>query len=310
MLDSKKLARRLRKIRRVFDVDAMLGQSVDERTIVDYYTQNSRYYGLIHSFEGSVHMALNPGGRFDRIGYYGQAEIVQRHVDEIRPRRVLELASGKGFNTRHLATQNTSVNFVGVDLTPPHVAVARRNSIDVPNLEFKVGDFQNLRFCAETFDLIFVVESLCHASDMVHALSEAYRVLKPGGRFIVIDGYRRPGFDCIDPDLRTAARLVEVAMAVPEAYEIDDWLLLARNVGFDVLSSEDLTRAIQPNLARFEFLARGFFRYPSLSRLLLRVLPMQMVVNAIPGLLMPITTQAGAQGYYVIALVKQATTSV
>ena len=100
----------------------------------------------------------------------------------------------------------------------------------------------------------------------------------------------------------TAARLVEVAMAINNPFVIDDWVRLAQQVGYKVLSVEDISPAILPNLMRFQWLARAYFKYKPVSRILKKVLPLYVIKNAIAGLLMPFTVRAGAQGYYVISL--------
>jgi SAM-dependent methyltransferase len=157
----------------------------------------------------------------------------------------------------------------------------------------------------DAFELVFEVESICHAADMIQVLSEAYRVLKPGGRFVVIDGFRQPGFDQLDDDIQTAARLVEITLSVSHPWIIDEWLALAQSIGFDVSEVEDVSEAIIPNLMRFQFLARGYYKLPCLSNLLLRVLPLHLVKNSVAGLLMPFTVRARAQGYYIITLSRE-----
>lgn len=296
------LKKYLDKVSRIFSVDELLKQDINNQDVIDYYTQSDYGYRVFHSTEGSIHMALNFDGEFDKEGYYGQAKIVQEQIDEIHPSRVLELASGKGFNTIYLASRNKHIKFVGIDITATHVAIAKNKAHNIPNLEFQIGDFQNLGFPEETFDLIFVVESICHAMDMARALSEAYRVLKPSGRLIVFDGFRKTGFSKSDKDLQLAARMVEVSMAVKQAWMIDDWLKIAQDVGFYTVKVDDISQAIMPNLRKFQHLARGYFKFPALSNVLLHTLPPYLVKNAIAGLLMPFTVEAETQGYYLIIL--------
>jgi ubiquinone/menaquinone biosynthesis C-methylase UbiE len=296
------LSKYLQKVARIFNVDAILDSDIDAAHIIKYYEQSEPGYRLFHSTEGSIHMALNYDGRFDKAGYYEQARIVSQHINELTAKDVLEIASGKGFNSIFLAQRHNEVEFSGVDLTPAHVKLAQRKSLKFNNLEFSLGDFQDLKFAPQSFDIVFEVESICHATDMRAALLEAYRVLKPGGRFIVIDGFRKPGFENLDSKMKTAAKLVEVSMAVGHPWMIDSWLDLADEVGFTVRKVEDLSYAIMPNLKKFQLLARGYFKYPSIGKYILRISNPNLVKNAIAGLLMPITLEANVQGYYKIIL--------
>jgi ubiquinone/menaquinone biosynthesis C-methylase UbiE len=296
------LTKYLNKISRVFDIDELLRQEISDEHVIDYYVESEAGYQFFHSSEGAVHLALNFDGKFDEEGYYGQAKIVQEHIDELHPQRVLELGSGKGFNTIYLAKQNEDVKFIGIDITPRHVAFARDTSQGIANLHFELGNFQALPFENESFDLVFEVESVCHASDMSKTLSEIYRVLKPCGRFISFDGFRKTGFDQFDDETKLAARLTEVAMAISHPWVIDDWLQLTQETGFEILSVNDLSEAIMPNLVKFQLIARGYFKFPALSHAFLNILPPNLVKNSIAGLLMPFTIKAGAQGYYKVVL--------
>lgn len=298
------LARYLGKIEQVFDLDALLSEDIDEEDVVEYYEQSDYGYRVFHSTEGSVHMALNFDGKFDKEGYYGQAKIVENHIKEENVIDILELASGKGFNSIFLSKRHPNRMFTGIDITPTHVAQAQKNSKGLPNLSFAIGNFMQLEFQDAQYDLLFEVESICHATDMRVALSEAYRVLRPGGKMILFDGFRTPLFSEAPETLKKASKLVEVSMAVGHAWNIDDWLNIADETGFSIIKYEDIADAIKPNLYRFQKLARGYFKFPSLASGLLRILPPDLVKNSIAGLLMPFTIEAGIQGYYKIILQK------
>ncbi len=282
----------------------VLHQRVDGRLIVDYYKQSDYGYRKYHSPEGAVHMALNLDGEHDKEAYYGQALIVQRHIDELRPARVLELASGKGFNTIYLAKRNPEIQFTGIDLTPTYVATAQAEARRLPNVSFRVGDFHNLDLSRGAYGVAFAVESLCHATDLPRALSEAREVLSPGGRLIVIDAFRGNGFADLDPEMQTAARLVESSMAVEGARTLGDWLNAACSLGFEVRGVEDLSQAIRPNLLKHQQIAQRFFDRSRPRRMFYRFMKPLLTRNAIAGLLVPLTVEAGAHVYSVVVLAR------
>jgi len=298
------LTRYMELVKGTFNVDELLHQRVDGRLIVNYYKQSDYGYRKYHSPEGAVHMALNLDGEDDKEAYYAQALIVQRHIDELRPARVLELASGKGFNTIYLAKRNPDIEFTGIDLTPTYVATAQAEAPGLPNVSFRVGDFHGLDVERGVFGVVFAVESLCHAIDLPRALSEAREVLRPGGRLIVIDAFRGNGFTDLDPEMQTAAKLIEAAMAVDGARTLDDWLDVARGAGFEVCGVEDLSQAIRPNLLKHQQIAERFFKRSRPRRMVYRLMKPLLTRNAIAGLLVPLTVEAGAHVYSSIRLAK------
>jgi SAM-dependent methyltransferase len=299
------LRKYLAKIDKVFNVRKFIEQDIDFQDTAEYYRKSEAGYRFFHSANGSIHMALNHDGKFSREGYYGQAKIIQEYINRTGAKKVLELASGRGFNSAFLAKNNPQIQFVGIDLTPEHVAFAREHANGLANLEFHHGNFQDLPFQDGIFDLVFEVESICHALDMEQALLQTRRVLRKGGYFISIDGFRSQDFEAFPEDLKIASKLAEVSMSVGKAWNIDDWVSLIDQVGFYVEKVDDLSAAIMPNLLRFQFLARGFFKFPSLSKFLVTILPYYLVQNAIAGILMPFTVGAGLQRYYKVALVRQ-----
>jgi len=57
----------------------------------------------------------------------------------------------------------------------------------VENLEYRLGDLESLPIADGEVDVAFFSQSLHHAQHTPVALSEAFRILKPGGRVIVLD---------------------------------------------------------------------------------------------------------------------------
>ena len=295
------LARRLAAIERVFDTRLLEGRGLSETEIACYYEQSRWAYRIFHSNDGAMHMALNPDGVFDKHGYLGQAREVERLISP-NTESVLELATGRGFNLRYLAERHPHTSLTGVDLVAEHIAAARDKAEGLENLRFLVGDFQRLPFDAGTFDALFVVESLCHATDLDRALHEAHRVLRPDGLFVVIDGWRTASFASLPADAQRAVVATEQAMSVGRPWVIDDWLGAAVDTGFEVVEDRDLTQQILPTVRRLERIAGVILSHPRMARIAQRVLPERFLMNAVAVYLMQLTLTAGAHTYRLVAL--------
>lgn len=300
-----RLRERLATVESTFDTAALLDRPHDVQEVIGYYTQSAFAWQLWHSRAGAVHMAINYDGEYHPEGHLEQARIVQRQMAAVGAGRVLELASGKGYNSSYLAAQHPEVEFRGVDVTPLHVRMARRKGRRQANLRFERADFQQLPHPDESFDLVFVVEGLCHAFDVAGALREVHRVLRPGGRFVVMEPFRRPGFELARPSVQYAARLVEASFAIDSFPAVDAWLELARETGFAVLETEDHTAAVMPNLRELHARAMWWRRLTWGSARLRRLMPFLMR-NAVACLLMPETfgPDCRAHCYELIALAK------
>ena len=66
--DPVELKKYLDRIDRIFNIGKFLEQDFDSQNVVDYYRQSSLGYRLFHSSRGSIHMALNEDGKFNRKG--------------------------------------------------------------------------------------------------------------------------------------------------------------------------------------------------------------------------------------------------
>ncbi len=99
----------------------------------------------------------------------------------------LDVATGTGNTAFALAPHVARV--VGLDLTPEMLDQARRLAAErgVANVEWVVGDAQQLPFPDASFDLYTVRAAPHHFPDLDVALREAFRVLKPQGRAVFVD---------------------------------------------------------------------------------------------------------------------------
>lgn len=103
---------------------------------------------------------------------------------------VLDLGSGAGndcFVARALAGETGYV--IGVDMTEAMIEKARANAakLNYCNVEFRLGDIENMPVEDNTADVIISNCVLNLVPDKLKAFSEIYRVLKPGGHLSVSD---------------------------------------------------------------------------------------------------------------------------
>lgn len=101
--------------------------------------------------------------------------------------RILEVAPGPGFLAIELARLGR-YEVVGLDISKTFVELAAENARKAGvEVAFQRGNAAALPFDADSFDLIVCRAAFKNFSEPVRALSEMYRVLKPGGKAFIID---------------------------------------------------------------------------------------------------------------------------
>jgi ubiquinone/menaquinone biosynthesis C-methylase UbiE len=100
----------------------------------------------------------------------------------------LEVAIGTGLNLPHVPR---NVRLTAVDLSPDMIALAVTRARDMGRtIRLTEGDAEHLPFADGSFDTVLCTYALCSVRDDARAISEMHRVLRPGGRLILVDHIR------------------------------------------------------------------------------------------------------------------------
>jgi ubiquinone/menaquinone biosynthesis C-methylase UbiE len=114
--------------------------------------------------------------------------IVRQAVRGAPGKRALDIGTGTGQFAVYLARGGFDVT--AIDISEAMIAAARRYAADQRlNIDFKTGDAESLDFADRTFDVVVSRNTLWTLPRPQKALMEWRRVLKPGGRLMLSDGF-------------------------------------------------------------------------------------------------------------------------
>ncbi|HUI81189.1 MAG TPA: metalloregulator ArsR/SmtB family transcription factor [Bryobacteraceae bacterium] len=128
-------------------------------------------------------------GRFGRQYVPGQSwkGIAEALLKLMPPMVIADLGAGEGMISQLMAQRAKKV--IAIDNSEKMVEVgselARKHGIE--NLEYRLGDIEEVPIESGTVDLAFLSQALHHAPHPEKALAEAWRILKPGGRIAILD---------------------------------------------------------------------------------------------------------------------------
>lgn len=118
---------------------------------------------------------------------------------------------------------------------------------------FEKKDYTNTFYPGGSFDVVWAIESVCYADDKGDFLKEANRVLKPGGRLIIADFFKKKDLDHVEADRVRKWAACWAINNFSTREEFDDQL---KENGFHDIVWENATNAILPSAKK---LYRSYF---------------------------------------------------
>ncbi len=209
-------------------------------------------------------------------GYYGstgnqhkdrrqaQIDLIEVLLDWAQIRsasRILDVGCGIGGSSLYLA-QKFQAAVTGITLSPVQAARARERAVaagiktgaiasdaDRPQADFQVANALEMPFEENAFDLVWSLESGEHMPDKEQFLRECYRVLKPGGTFLLVTWCHRntdlPAGALTASEQKHLAEIYRV-YRLPYVISLRDYVAIANNIGFQSIRSDDWSAAVAP----------------------------------------------------------------
>jgi len=134
------------------------------------------YFNLV---AGRLGRSYCPGRSWKALGHF---------LLLLSPRiRVADLGAGEGMISQLLARNAEKVYCI--DSSPRMVEVGKELAVKngLQNLEYKLGDIEDVPLADKSVDLAILSQALHHAEKPLLAIQEAHRILRPGGRLAILD---------------------------------------------------------------------------------------------------------------------------
>ena len=122
--------------------------------------------------------AENPDGSREKEIY----SLIKKWIDKVNPKQVVDIGCGQGICSTFI---DSKINYVGVDLSEELIARAGK-LYQAPNRKFLVGNAYNIPLDDSSSEAAISIWVWSHLADLEKAAKEMYRILKPGGKFLII----------------------------------------------------------------------------------------------------------------------------
>ena len=213
-------------------------------------------------------------GWSERAGEYGQAtaratlQVVPALLAALRlfpGAAVLDVGCGPGYAAGAAAA--LGADCVGFDIAPAMVAAAKKA---FPGIPFFAGDFEAMALASESRDAVVANIVLFHVAAPEQAVQEAWRVLRPGGRFAFSQWCAPAESACYRLLLDAVSSHADLSLAspAPDAFDLSDRMTakaLLERAGFSDLAVAEVPSVLQaPGPSFFDFFMRFGVRIPAI----------------------------------------------
>jgi tocopherol O-methyltransferase len=185
------------------------------------------------------------------------AELLQ--LQNKKDTHILDAGCGIGGSSIYLAKKYSNVMFTGITIASSQAALAtifaeKRNT---PNTKFITDDYLQTSFPDNSFDGIFALESSCYAADHNAFVNEMYRILKPGGRLVVIDAFRtdRP----LKPMMKKIYRRFCVEFGNANLAVISNFKQHVTDKGFVDVLCKNITKNMRRSVIQWSIVSAPYF---------------------------------------------------
>ena len=128
------------------------------------------------------------------------------------------------------------------------------------------ADFLNMPIPDSSYDAIFAIESLPHAPDKRQAYSEIFRILKPGGLFVLHEWCLTNRYDASNPEHLRLKFGIEIGNGLPELAPVPEVISALKNAGFELLETWDAALDSDPETPWYRGLEGKDFSLTSVPR--------------------------------------------
>ena len=162
---------------------------------------------------------------------------------------ILDVGCGIGGSSLYLAGK-FNAQATGITLSPVQAARAKERAQDAGlsgRTQFQVADAQAMPFPDDSFDLVWSLESGEHMPDKTKFLQECYRVLKPGGKLILVTWCHRPTQNApLTADEQKHLQDIYRVYCLPYVISLPEYEAIARQLPLNHLRTADWSTAVAP----------------------------------------------------------------
>jgi tocopherol O-methyltransferase len=221
-----------------------------QNRIKNFYDASSGLWEQVWG-EHMHHGYYGPDGKQRKERRQAQIDLIEEFLAWAKVQtasQILDVGCGIGGSSLYLA-EKFGASTEGITLSPVQAnrATQRAEAAGLgQRVSFQVADALAMPFPDESFDLVWSMESGEHMPDKQKFLQECYRVLKPGGKFLMATWCHRLTPPALTPDEQQHLEKIYRVYCLPYVISLPDYTQIAQETGFTAIQTADWSEAVAP----------------------------------------------------------------
>lgn len=279
------------------------------QNIIDYFEEAGLDYGAwspsFNMHFGYYRWGMNPFNRESLLNQMNE-EVMNRLAINKKDALILDLGCGLGATSRYISQNYPEARFYGLTVTPWQVKFGselnQKQGFE-EQITLLESDFAASPLANECAEAAFAIESACYAkgSNKRHFIRELNRLLKPGGRFVITDGFRKHSRP-LPKWLNSVYKRNMECWALEELADIHLFVDQLKKAGFKDITVEDASWKVAPSFAHIPFVSARFLWRQWRKGVQLSRERRNNVLAPLLGMLMGLSRKHF--GYYIISGIK------
>jgi cyclopropane fatty-acyl-phospholipid synthase-like methyltransferase len=211
---------------------------------------------------GYYRFGLNPLHRESMLEQMNREVLARLGVDRIEQPKLIDLGCGLGATLRSFARRRPDARLLGLTRVPWQVEHARALNDEAGcggRVRVIECDYESTGLIGSSYDGAFAIESSCYAqgADKGGFLAETYRLLRPGRRLVVTDGFLAGGRFRNSLQREIYRKLCE-CWVIEDFAQIDSFTARMEHLGFSDIKVEHLQMRVAPSTAHIPWVTLKF----------------------------------------------------
>ena len=214
---------------------------------------------------GFFRWGMNPLKREAMLEQMNKEILSRLHLNtepsEHVPARILDLGCGLGATLRSFAQRLPWAELHGITLVPWQLEQGRQlnqSCAEAERIALTLADYEHTTFSSASFDAVYAIESSCyaHGANKSALLQESHRLLRPGGRIVVADGFLGPG-KLRGPQKYIYRKLCD-CWVIETLGEVDKFTGELQSIGFQDIVVEQMQSRVTPSVLHVPWVTLKF----------------------------------------------------